>query len=104
MAGVVRFELTHVGVRVRCLTAWRYPNIKLYIYHPHTDILTHFVRRISAAWRYPNIKLHICRSHTDILTNLYYRIPVAWQSKITNELKWFVCYYILIILFYQYLK
>ena len=76
MAGVVRFELTHVGVRVRCLTAWRYPNIKL----------------------------HICRSHTDILTNLYYRIPVAWQSKITNEPFKFVCYYILIILFYQYLK
>ena len=27
MAGVVRFELTDDGVRVRCLTAWRYPNI-----------------------------------------------------------------------------
>lgn len=27
LARVVRFELTHVGVRVRCLTAWRYPNI-----------------------------------------------------------------------------
>ena len=31
LAGVVGFEPTHVGVRVRCLTAWRYPNIN-YIY------------------------------------------------------------------------
>ena len=35
LAGVVRFELTHVGVRVRCLTAWRHPNILGYnLLHP----------------------------------------------------------------------
>ncbi len=28
MAGVVGFEPTHGGVKVRCLTAWRYPNIR----------------------------------------------------------------------------
>ena len=31
LAGVVGFEPTHVGVRVRCLTAWRYPNIHVII-------------------------------------------------------------------------
>ena len=27
MAGVAGFEPTHNGVKVRCLTAWRHPNI-----------------------------------------------------------------------------
>ena len=29
MAGVAGFEPTNDGVRVRCLTAWRHPNIQL---------------------------------------------------------------------------
>ena len=30
MAGVAGFEPTNDGVRVRCLTAWRHPNIGFY--------------------------------------------------------------------------
>ena len=26
MAGVARFELTNIGIKIRCLTAWRHPN------------------------------------------------------------------------------
>ncbi len=29
MAGLVRFELTGDGVKVRCLTAWRQPNMTI---------------------------------------------------------------------------
>ena len=28
LVGIVGFEPTNDGVKVRCLTAWRYPNIK----------------------------------------------------------------------------
>ena len=28
MVGVERFELPYVGIRIRSLTAWRYPNIE----------------------------------------------------------------------------
>ena len=31
MAGMARFELTHDGVKVRCLTAWLHPYMYLYI-------------------------------------------------------------------------
>lgn len=34
LVGVERFELPHVGIRIRSLTAWLYPNIFLC-----TDIL-----------------------------------------------------------------
>lgn len=48
LAGVVRFELTHVGVRVRCLTAWRYPNIFhiiiLSLYFFFVEVLTRKVK------------------------------------------------------------
>ena len=29
MAGVARFELTNAGIKTQCLTAWRYPKMKL---------------------------------------------------------------------------
>ncbi len=31
MAGVAGFEPTNDGVRVRCLTAWRHPNMNLFL-------------------------------------------------------------------------
>ena len=31
MAGIAGFEPTHDGVKVRCLTAWRHPNIYYYL-------------------------------------------------------------------------
>ena len=43
-------------VRVRCLTTWRYPNIKFTKMLPDTDVVTPFGRTTSATWRYPNIK------------------------------------------------
>ena len=27
VAGVARFELTNIGIKIRCLTAWRHPNL-----------------------------------------------------------------------------
>ena len=56
MAGVLGFEPRNVGVRVRCLTTWRYPNIKFVKMLSDTDVVTPFGRTTSATWRYPNMK------------------------------------------------
>ena len=52
VAGVAGFEPTNDGVRVRCLTAWRHPNMKLALeYFQRIFILPlscKFIKRFSA--------------------------------------------------------
>ena len=44
MAGVAGFEPTDDGVRVRCLTVWRYPYVHLVVNGVEYGIRTHDLR------------------------------------------------------------
>ena len=62
MAGVLGFEPRNAGIRIRCLTAWRYPNLKGDLLIKMAGVLGFEPRdaeiktRCLTAWRYPNRK------------------------------------------------
>ena len=48
LAGVARFELTNEGVKVPCLTAWRYPYLEsVILYHKNADMSRSFRKSFS---------------------------------------------------------
>ena len=81
MAGVARFELTNEGVKVPCLTAWRYPydtNVFL-----DTDKLYHTPHHFVNSWekKFSQSKLHSLLKQRKLKDNLVAGMEIKKKAR-----------------------